>query len=314
MGASAPHPSQRRFSCDVCRKSKSRCQRIRPTDEKCARCSMLGVKCEIGQQKVPGRPRRKQAAKGSPPAVQHLPISTPDRAVSPNTLPQNATLIDDWSPFVWTGILSPKPSPPKMPTTMMQDVNAASWIMGYTDVFDQSQTSWNTGGDLEYTNTPLYSGLDTITNLYPIGISPNPSVAHETFFPLTNCLTTHHPQRPDPGEFMSDLSTINLGLHVRLEAIKKNKASLDLDIIIYQHGPLFIDNITLAEYIIKVGQEFLFILTKLYNTRHCPELLHDSQPMELICPCHLSSELRKQSKNLLYRHDSYTVQSSANNT
>ncbi|EXL90745.1 hypothetical protein NOF04DRAFT_19499 [Fusarium oxysporum II5] len=300
MGASAPHPSQRRFSCDVCRKSKSRCQRIRPTDEKCARCSMLGVKCEIGQQKVPGRPRRKQAGKGSPPTVQQLPISTPDRSVSPNTLSQNATFIDDWSPFDWTGMLSPKPSPPQVPTTAIQDEMAASWGMGFTDIFDQSQTSWNTGGDLEYTNTPLYTDLDTITNLYPIGMSPNSTITYDTFFPLTNCLTTHHPRKTDPGEFMSDLSAMNLGLHIRLEAMKKNKASLNFDIMIYQHSPLFIDNTTLAEYIIKVAQEFLFILTRLYNTRYCPELLRDSQPMELICPYYLSSELRKQSRNLFH--------------
>ncbi|KAF5250092.1 hypothetical protein FANTH_4645 [Fusarium anthophilum] len=295
MGAAAPHPSQRRFSCDVCRKSKSRCQRIRPTDEKCARCSMLGVKCEIGQQKVPGRPRRKQAGKGSPPAVQQLPVSKP---VSPNALSQNVALVDDWSPFDWTGMLSPKPSPPRMPATAIQDGIAASWGMGFTDIFDQSSTSWNTGADLEYTNTPLYTDLDTITNVYPIGMSPNSTITYETFFPLTNCLTTHHPRKVDPGEFMSDLSTINLGLHVRLEAIKKTKSSLDFDSMIYQHGPLFIDDITFAEYIIKVAQEFLFILTKLYKTRHCPELLRDSQPMELICPCLPSPELRQNTKNI----------------
>ncbi|KAF4503393.1 hypothetical protein FAGAP_346 [Fusarium agapanthi] len=295
MSAAAPHPSQRRFSCDVCRKSKSRCQRMRPTDEKCARCSMLGVKCEIGQQKVPGRPRRKQAGKGSPPTVQQLPVGKP---VSPNALSQNATLMDDWSPFDWTGMLSPKPSPPQMPATAIQDGITASWGMGFTDIFDQSSTSWNTGGDLEYTNTPLYTDLDTTTNVYPIGMSLNSTITYETFFPLTNCLTTHHPRKTDPGEFMSDISTINLGLHVRLEAIKNTKTSLDFDSMIYQHGPLFIDNITFAEYIIKVAQEFLSILTKLYNTRHCPELLRDSQPMELICPCRPSSELRQNTKSL----------------
>ncbi|KAF5567252.1 hypothetical protein FNAPI_716 [Fusarium napiforme] len=294
MGAAAPHPSQRRFSCDVCRKSKSRCQRIRPTDEKCARCSMLGVKCEIGQQKVPGRPRRKQAGKGSPPTVQQLPV---DKPVPPNAVAQNAAFVDDWSPFDWTGMLSPKQSPPQVSATAMQDGLATSWGMGFTDIFDQSTTSWNTGGDLEYTNTPLYTDLDTITNVYPMGTSPS-SITYETFFPLTNCLTTHHPRRTDPGEFMSDLSTINLGLHVRLEAMKKAKTSLNFDLMIYQQGPLFIDNITLAEYIITVAQEFLFILTKLYNIRYCPELLRDSEPMELICPCNLSSDLRQHPKNL----------------
>jgi hypothetical protein len=205
--------------------------------------------------------------------------------------------MDDWSPFEWTGMLSPRPSPPEMPTTTIQDVNAASWSLGFTDIFDQSNTSWNTAGDLDYTNTPLYTDLDLSTSLYTTGMSPTLAI-NDNFSLLSNCLTTHHPRNTEPGDFMPDLSTINLGLHVRLEAIKKNKASLDFDIMIYQHGPLYIDDITLAEYVIKVAQEFLFILTKLYNTRHCPELLCDSQPMELLYPCHLSSQLRKQSKNL----------------
>ncbi|KAG9495547.1 hypothetical protein J7337_013796 [Fusarium musae] len=242
------------------------------------------------QQKVPGRPRRKQAGKSSPPTVQQLPVGKPD---SPNAVAQNAAFVDDWSPFDWTGMLSPKPSPPQVSATSIQDGITASWGLGFTDIFDQSTTSWGTGGSLEYT----YTDLDTTTNIYPIGTSPN-SITYETFFPLTNCLTTHHPRKTDPGQFMSDLSTINLGLHVRLEAMKMTKTSLNFDLMIYQHGPLFIDNITLAEYIITVAQEFLFILTKLYNTRHCPELLRESQPMELICPCRLSSDLRQCSKNL----------------
>lgn len=251
---------------------------------------MLGVECEIGQPKVPGRPRRKQAGKGSPPTVQQFPVGKP---VSPSTVAQNAAFVDDWSPFDWTGMLSPKQSPPQVSATAIQDGMAASWGMGFTDIFDQSTTSWGTSSDLEYT----YTDLDTITNIYPIGTSPN-SITYETFFPLTNCLTTHHPRKTDPGEFISDLSTINLGLHVRLEAMKKTKASLNFDLMIYQHGPLFIDNITLAEYIITVAQKFQFILTKLYDIRYCPELLRDSQPMELICPCHLSSDLRQHPKNL----------------
>ncbi|KAF4338992.1 hypothetical protein FBEOM_7079 [Fusarium beomiforme] len=306
MGASGPHPSQRRFSCDVCRKSKARCQRINPSDEKCAKCTMLGVRCEIGQQRVPGRPRRKAASKSptAPTTTQHRPINASNPSVSSSPLQQVSAFADDWSPFDWTGLLSPNDSPPPQITaSSVQDPNMPSWNMGFSDIFDLSKSSWLTGSNMELINIPSHTEIDfntSITSLYAADtprFPTSPFLANGTF-PLSNCLTTHHPRNTEPQDYMSDLSTINLGLHVRLEAMKKNKTSLDFDLMIYQHGPLFIDNITLAEFVIKVAQDFLFILTRLYNSRYCPELLCDSQPNAMIFPCHLSSELRKEARNL----------------
>ncbi|OBS29579.1 hypothetical protein FPOA_03516 [Fusarium poae] len=68
--------------------------------------------------------------------------------------------------------------------------------------------------------------------------------------------------------------------------------------MISQHGPLFTDDITLVDYSIKVAQEFLLVLIKLYNEQHCPGMLHTSQSMELLCPCRLASQFLKDPKNL----------------
>lgn len=60
------HPSQRRVSCELCRKAKAKCQRLQPDDPKCVRCTLNNVCCHIGQQRKVGRPKRKDPASSSP--------------------------------------------------------------------------------------------------------------------------------------------------------------------------------------------------------------------------------------------------------
>lgn len=61
------HPSQRRVSCELCRKNKTKCQRSQPDDTKCLRCTLNDLVCDFGQQRKVGRPKRKEFA--SPSAV-----------------------------------------------------------------------------------------------------------------------------------------------------------------------------------------------------------------------------------------------------
>ena len=56
------HPSQRRVSCELCRKNKAKCQRLQPDDPKCIRCTLNNVCCDVGQQRKVGRPKRKDPA------------------------------------------------------------------------------------------------------------------------------------------------------------------------------------------------------------------------------------------------------------
>jgi hypothetical protein len=74
------HPSQRRLSCELCRKHKAKCQRIQPDDIKCIRCTLANVLCDSGQQGKVGRPKRKELASSStlekPPVTKRYKQST----------------------------------------------------------------------------------------------------------------------------------------------------------------------------------------------------------------------------------------------
>jgi len=54
------HPSQRRVSCEHCRKHKAKCQRTQVEDYKCLRCTISNLACDSGQQRKVGRPKRKE--------------------------------------------------------------------------------------------------------------------------------------------------------------------------------------------------------------------------------------------------------------
>ncbi|KAH6955716.1 hypothetical protein BKA56DRAFT_503639, partial [Ilyonectria sp. MPI-CAGE-AT-0026] len=64
---------------------------------------------------------------------------------------------------------------------------------------------------------------------------------------------------------MATLSLINIDLQNRMQATEAHKHMLDLDLIIYRRGPLFINNITLAEFTLKVSQDCLSVLTNLHS-------------------------------------------------
>lgn len=59
------------------------------------------------------------------------------------------------------------------------------------------------------------------------------------------------------------LAKIGLELELRGVVIKYNKATLDLDALIYQKGPLFINNYTLGKFLISTTQDFLHVLVQL---------------------------------------------------
>ena len=59
------HPSQRRVSCEPCRKNKAKCQRVQPEDPKCLRCTLNNLICDAGEQRKVGRPKRREYASSS---------------------------------------------------------------------------------------------------------------------------------------------------------------------------------------------------------------------------------------------------------
>ncbi|KAM0327217.1 hypothetical protein ACHAQA_006351 [Verticillium albo-atrum] len=60
---------------------------------------------------------------------------------------------------------------------------------------------------------------------------------------------------------------MNLDLHVRVSAAESNKANLDFNGLIYQDSPLYIDNITLADFILRTSHEVHLTLTRLRGVR-----------------------------------------------
>ena len=73
------HPSQRRVSCELCRKAKAKCQRLQPDDPRCVRCTLNNVCCDVGQQRKVGRPKRKDPASSSSSEAQTLNVAKRQR-------------------------------------------------------------------------------------------------------------------------------------------------------------------------------------------------------------------------------------------
>ncbi|ODM18854.1 hypothetical protein SI65_05471 [Aspergillus cristatus] len=81
----------------------------------------------------------------------------------------------------------------------------------------------------------------------------------------------------ESSDAIAKLSKINLDLHIRVAATEMNRTFLDLNSLIYRESPLFIDNYTLAVFILKTSQDFVQILTLLLNSRQCHGALRTSQ-------------------------------------
>ncbi|QKD57540.2 uncharacterized protein FOBCDRAFT_140488 [Fusarium oxysporum Fo47] len=301
MGAQSLHPSQRLFSCDVCRKQRSRCQRINQTDAKCTKCTILGLQCTGIQQKNMGRLRRMATSTNPTSATERFQAGLPNQSISPSHLQQNASSMEGWDFLNWSGMLSPASSPTEPHITTMDDAFWAvpTWPTNIMDTFDQTFLSWNTdyapkGANSLFSGGPGFSS--TISSAYALETPPQtvaPQVTDTTSFPMNITKTSGFPEDIDPSDVMFELSKINLDLHIRIAAIKKNKTTLDFDSIVYQKSPLSIDNITLAEFSIIVSQEFLIVLTKLLNTRPCTDQLCASPTTKVSSPKPLESQHRK---------------------
>ncbi|KAM0277272.1 hypothetical protein ACHAQH_005931 [Verticillium albo-atrum] len=84
------------------------------------------------------------------------------------------------------------------------------------------------------------------------------------------------------SEAISKLSKMNLDLHVRVTAAEINKADINFNGIIYNDSPLFIDNVTLADFILKASQEIHLTMMRLRGTRTSRGLLGGSRNTEKI--------------------------------
>ncbi|KEY74383.1 hypothetical protein S7711_07290 [Stachybotrys chartarum IBT 7711] len=265
------HPSQMRFSCQACRRGKSRCQRIDRDDAKCARCRMLQIDCTSGQQKKVGRPRQ-GAISSRKGADGHGTITPPTSSRGPE---------EDQSPLVRNhreqsvdkvlgGSRTTSTAPTAVPASDFRD-GAIPMTQGWSTTAMEpprlDSNIWDTFGDGCHTTMPLNMDSDSwfaASGTDSVGPSAA-TVPHNVSLTTTSWALGAAGEGIEPSEAISRLSKINLDLHIRIAALEMNKADLDLDSFLYAEGPLFIDNKTLVVFTLKTSHEFLQVLTQLLN-------------------------------------------------
>jgi hypothetical protein len=69
------------------------------------------------------------------------------------------------------------------------------------------------------------------------------------------------------SDSLAKLHRISLDLHTRAEAVELHKEIMNLDMMIYRQGPLFMDNLTLLGSMLKASQDFVRVLAQLCTGR-----------------------------------------------
>ncbi|KFY28674.1 hypothetical protein V491_00349 [Pseudogymnoascus sp. VKM F-3775] len=296
MGAVEIHPSQRRVSCEICRKHKSRCRRLHVNDLRCARCVLLGVECTAGRQNRVGRPRRSFTSddKGSkqplnkPVSTVNTAYTTPAvrehyQAKSPGRSHEPSPFLDGGNQLDWSSVMSlAVTGEPVLVAPANNSLDTApAWPTMGMDFLGQASLPWDTANDLDhmfpppdsdpnpsFTILPSYAPDTTVTTSSPSGRT----------YPAVEIWAPSRQGRivgdvPVASDGLVKLSKLNLDLHIRMAAVEMNKSILDLDSFIYLNGALHIDDTTLAEFMLKASQEFLQILTQLLSNQSTPSHL-----------------------------------------
>lgn len=284
MSAVEVHPSQRRVSCEICRKHKSRCRRLHVNDLRCARCVLLGVECTAGRQNRVGRPRRAVASvdKGSKQPLNkrvstvNTTYTTPDiiehyQPKSPGRSLDTSPFLDGDNQLDLSSVMSPAVTGEPVlvaPANNTLDT-APAWPTMGMGFFDQPSLPWDiadldrmfpppdTDSNPSFTVLPSY-GPDT-----GVTTSSSPGLAYNAVEIWAPSKQNRIADVPVASDALAKLSKLNLDLHKRMAAIEVNKSILDLDNFLYLYGVLHIDDTTLAEFMLKALQEFLQILTQL---------------------------------------------------
>ncbi|KAH8761630.1 C6 zinc finger domain protein [Diaporthe sp. PMI_573] len=285
MGTSTIHPSQRRLSCDVCRRHKTRCQRIRQNDPKCARCTMLGEECNIGGQKKVGRPRKSDSAPGQRAGKESTeePRAKPVRSQKKQTTAKNqqsdpspSSVSPDSGIFLKMndqhGIEIMMFSTTTIPTTTTS--TAAPPVVGTTTNVTSSlppPVPWNVSSCFKHSsafadhdwNMDENDVLKTKSSQSDLTVTcsdPASLVIPELGAPMGSI---------DLSDALSKLSKLNNDLHIRMAAIESHRSVMTLNSILFREGPLFIDNSTLGEFTMRSTQELFQVLSRFLNNRQC---------------------------------------------
>ncbi|KAL3441669.1 hypothetical protein BJX65DRAFT_288195 [Aspergillus insuetus] len=263
--AHAPvHPSQRRVACELCRRHKSKCQRINRTDLKCSRCMILGAECVAGQQKKVGRPKHMVGSgRGAPrdPAFMSRPaLNTAFRKKATDRHSHLLPLgqVQD------SECLAYNLNPPPVAVATGENYSLPTiWSTTGTETIQQEPLMPSiTFDDPEFHMADLDSSVNLAAS---VNHSADPDVNRAYGASPALEIAGYKSSQGDIAsiEAIAKLSQINLDLHVRLAAAEKYRTTLDLNTIVYPEGPLFIEDYTLAEFVLKTSEDFSQILTDL---------------------------------------------------
>ncbi|KAH9203422.1 hypothetical protein DL95DRAFT_399348 [Leptodontidium sp. 2 PMI_412] len=313
------HPSQRRLSCDVCRRHKTRCQRIRQNDPKCARCTMLGEECNIGGQKKVGRPRKSDSAPGQRAGKESTeePRAKPVRSQKKQTTAKNqqsdpspSTVSPDSGNFLEMneqhGIESMMFSTTTIPTTIPTTTTstAAPPVVGTTtNVVFALESSWPAAGTAELQTLSLpppvpwnvsscfkhsSAFVDHDWNMNENDVLKTKSSQSDLTVTCSDPASLVIPELAAPmgsidlSDALSKLSKLNNDLHIRMAAIESHRSVMTLNSILFREGPLFIDNSTLGEFTMRSTQELFQVLSRLLNNRQCHAPLDGAHKLDIV--------------------------------
>ncbi|PON20875.1 hypothetical protein TGAM01_v210274 [Trichoderma gamsii] len=216
---------------------------------------MLSVECITGSQRKIGRPRRPK----------------------PSGIAQGDDSLHEGGPQLdWSRAMSPA----QVTARAMDDAftQALTWPTTGMDSLDPYSTSWDTNFNFDQTNS-LFSydpgiAIPTPRSLQtPAGTA---SAANSPPFAPIETIAIPGPETADVLDASDDLrrlSKMNIDLHICVTTIKMHITTLDFNSVTYQKSPLCIDNLTLAEFMLKTSQDFLLILTRLLGSRSSLGLL-----------------------------------------
>ena len=251
------HHTQRRVACRACRKSKAKCQRFQPNDAQCARCFLMKIHCVVGEQGKVGRPRRQAA-------VAAAALSTANQQQMHNK--QEADDVSQTTVGHHVGNLS-FPAIDTFDDDNNSTTKADAWAH-LVDVHDTNLT-W------DMSREPNLASLDVSTICdnsdfgshvaFPRHDQPAMALSPRwsSGVPFPNSLEAPYPLTE--LDCLSELQRISFDLHLRSTAMNQHRDALDLDMVIYQRGPLFINGITYANLVIKASQSFVDSLFSLKN-------------------------------------------------
>ncbi|KAL2694753.1 hypothetical protein Neosp_001339 [[Neocosmospora] mangrovei] len=177
---------------------------------------------------------------------------------------ENASLSGGGDLLGWNTLVTPAPTP--LPV-LVPAVDDATWPAIEMGSFSQPLALW----DLDRIDSLSSPDLGfSIAMPPPYSLEPLPktvSVANAIDLTPADAVASRGLDTIDASDAMLELSQMNIDLHIRVAAVERNKDVLDFNSVIYPQSVLYIDNSTLAEFMIKTSRDLLLILTRLLSSR-----------------------------------------------